>query len=232
MLEPGWRMLLRTLRCLTGIVALGLPSLSPDLPAQQRTGAVVIQERPLREDPRCKGRGRAVRREAPADRNLNGLVCEDTASGGALSDDTPDTVFNIFTGELFKGQRRGNVGPTPGTATARPEPMRRRDYVSCFGENTYSTLTPTLVIHAAGASHALSGPSTRLCLTRDAIVRPEGETYVLNQSFTHGYTPTGDKGGWRTWVTVFKRDTEGDATPVRSLDITGGRLGPATGETT
>jgi hypothetical protein len=223
---------------LTCIVAFGLAGGARMLAAQQRSGTVVIQERPVN-DPRCQGRGRLVRRaEAPEDRNLNGFVCEDSAAGGTVGDDSLANPSFLPFGELFKGQRSGNTGPQPGAAAPGPSEslfgistsrVERRDYVSCFGENVYSTATPALVIHSASAGRVISGANTRLCMTRGAIVRPDGETYVLNQSVTNGHTPSGEKGGWRTWVTVFGRDAEGDATPVRSFDVTAGRVGAATG---
>jgi sugar lactone lactonase YvrE len=216
---------LPTLVRLTGAIALGLVGGTRELAAQQPTRSAVIQEDPSApDDRRCQGRGRLIRRaDAPEDRNLNGFVCEDPRPGGPVGDDSLAAGVFLPLGELFTGQRRGNVGPPPGSV------VDRRDYVSCFGPSIFSTVTPSLVIHAGAASRTISGANTRLCLTRDAIVRPQGETYILNQSYTNGHAPSGDQVGWQTWVTVFARDAVGNATPIRSFDIPARGVGAASG---
>ncbi len=216
----------------------------------QKPRTAIIQQAP-RNEQRCPGGGALVRRaDAPEDKNRNGWVCEDPGQGGAVRDDrSPDEMF-IPRGEFFTGQRRGNVGPLPGDTTSEESfPSRRiralmkdwdstasRDYVSCSGEHSRSTHAPTLAIApewmtqpAGGGRRLLSGPNTRLCLTRDAVPRSDGQLFVLNQSVASGYDPSGAAGGWRTWVTVFDRGADGDAKPVRSFDVAEARIGAATG---
>lgn len=234
---------------LTGVIALVMIGVAGWLAVQKPTGRTVIEVAPAaNDDRRCQGRGRLVRRaDAPEDRNRNGYVCADPMRRDApAGDDILDAGF-LPRGELFRGQRRGNVGPHPGQTAAVPRfpgwagasllgRVDRRDYVSCFGEHVFSTRTPALVIHAADAGHGvagrgrvIAGPDSRVCLTRGAIVRPEGETYVLNQSFTNGHAPSGAKVGWRTWVTVFEPGAEDNSTPIRAFDITGSSVGAASG---
>ena len=65
--------------------------------------------------------------------------------------------------------------------------------------------------------------------TRDAVPRPNGELYVLNQSVTIGHDSSGAVGAWRTWVTVFDAGADSNAAPVRSFDVATPRAGASTG---
>jgi hypothetical protein len=191
--------------------------------------------------------------EAPEDKNRNGYVCEDPVRGAEVRDDRQADDWFLPRGELFAGQRRGNVGPLPDDTTEPglfgpnsplagfEERMKARakramrDYVSCHGENvTSSRITPVAITpeevggRAAGGERVLSGPDTRLCQTQGLIARPDGELYVLNRSVLVGHDSAGAVGGWRTWVTVFDPRADGNATPRRSFDVGERRAGGAT----
>ena len=104
-------------------------------------------------------------------------------TGGGIWLGTPMDGGLIFGGAV-------NVGPPPGPDTT----VEWRDGVSCFGEDVSTTVVPALVLHGAPPARVISGRHTRLCLTRDAIVGPGGEIFVLNQSFTRGHEPSGGEG--------------------------------------
>jgi sugar lactone lactonase YvrE len=70
----------------------------------------------------------------------------------------------------------------------------------------------------------ITGPHTGLCAPGSVVLGPHGELYVLNHApFNPPYPSNDDR--WSSWVTVFDSSAQGDATPIRTLDINTVALG-------
>jgi sugar lactone lactonase YvrE len=118
----------------------------------------------------------------------------------------------------------GCAAAPPCTPTKATPQFAKPDSKGCSGDGGFVQGTPSVVRYGYSDTGSITpdriiaGPHTDLCGPGSIVQGPRGELYVLNSAASNGYRR-------HAWVTVFDSSANGDATPIRTLDIRPSALG-------